>query len=89
MHVCVHPCITEGQRKSVDPESKASASLNRDSEAIEGVPLKVLTTALPTAPLGMQDWSKMALDTHLCSPVVSERASSERGDWLWWLCGAR
>ena len=31
----------------------------------------------------------MALDTHLCSPGVSERAGSERGVWLWWLRGAR
>ena len=28
----------------------------------------------------MQDWGEMELDTHLCSPVVSERASFMRGD---------
>ena len=56
-------------------------------------PSKALITALPTGkstrPLGAPDRSEMALDTHLCSPVVSERASSARGDWLWWLRGAR
>ena len=45
--------------------------------------VKVLTTALPTGkstrPLGVPDRSEMVLDTHLCSPVVSERASSARG----------
>ena len=48
------------------------------------LPLKALTTALPTGkstmPLDVRDRSKMALDTHLCSPVVSDRASSARGD---------
>ena len=62
-------------------------------EAIGGVPSKALTTAPPTGestgPLGAREGSEMALDTRLCSPVVSERASSERGDWLWWLRGAR
>ena len=29
LQLCVRPCVTEGQRKSVDPESKASASLDR------------------------------------------------------------
>ena len=38
-------------------------------------------------PLGVRDQSEVVLDTHLCSPVVSERASSARGDWLW--VGAR
>ena len=56
-----------------------------------GLPLKVLMTTLParknTRPLGLQ--SKMALDAHLCPLVVSERASSARGNWLWWLLGAR
>ena len=68
-------------RKSVDPESKASASQGQsDSEATGGVPSKALTTALPTGkstrPLGAREGSEMALDTHLCSLVVSERASS-------------
>ena len=29
VRACVRPCVTEGQRKSVDPESKTSASLDR------------------------------------------------------------
>ena len=37
----------------------------------------------------MRNLSEMALDTHLCSLVVKERTSSARGDWLWWLRGAR
>ena len=73
--------VTEGQRNSVDPRSKASASLDRATRRLTGgVSFKALTTALPTGkstrPLGVLDWSEMALNTHLCPPVVSERASS-------------
>ena len=38
--------------------------------------MAALPTGKSTGPLGMRDWSEIALDTHLCSPVVSERASS-------------
>ena len=47
--------------------------------------MAALPTGKSTRPLGVRDRSEMALDTHLCSPVVSERASTARGDWLWWL----
>ena len=46
MRACV---LYGGSAKSVDPESKASASLDREnSEATGGVPSKALMTALPT-----------------------------------------
>ena len=42
-----------------------------------------------TRALGAWDHGKMELNTHLCTPVVSIRANSMRGDQLWWLHGAR
>ena len=52
--------------------------------AIEGA----YDTGKSTRPLGMWNPSEMALDTHMCFPVVSERVSYTRSDWVW-LCGAR
>ena len=70
--------VTEGQRMSVDPRSKASASFNRVTTG--GVPLKPFTIALHTGKctmlLGVRDRSEMELDTHLCSSVVSTRGQS-------------
>ena len=38
---------------------------------------------------GVWDQNEMEFDTHLCSSVVSKRASSTICDWLRWLLGAR
>ena len=85
MHVCMRPLRRVSGSQST-PSQKLVHHLTERSEATGGIPLKALTTAQPmdknTRPLGVRDRSEMVLDTHLCSPVVSERASSERGNWV-------
>ena len=67
----VHPSKTEGQWKSVDPESKASASLDRATRRLrEGCHRRRSRQHyLRVRALGRwaRDRSEMVLDTHLCS----------------------
>ena len=48
-YLCVHPCVTEGHRKSLDLEPKAAASSGHwRLEATERTPLCTLAKALAT-----------------------------------------